>query len=414
MSGGDHRVQVGPWYEVPAKDVVWKGMTPKAIAHVRDWIVDGRPGPIAIVVSRGLSKRDARDWRKDKDRDPPESMVGGRACFWRLYANPTDRFDTDIHSRVSRGGACRDAVDGQDIADKAVAAHAKRIGADVLDEWPDGVDPFLAKMRHQGGGRRPQARGERASSRTTPAGGRPTKCTEATTERICGFVRQGVPDAVAARLCGIGVSTFEEWKRKGRKAKSDTRYRRFLESLTRAKDEAVLSGVERQNAHAYIEHKANEWMLARLCPEVFGQPGQRYSREQEAEDLDLERQERILAIEEKRAALAEREIARREKEAAADLVRAKATVAQAEAEKVARGDKDAMERWREVMETEGELDAFQDMVRTEVFEQERMRRAMVRSGQIPPAPGDEAWMESAEGADGPEAVEVDGEADGDE
>lgn len=64
--------------------------------------------------------------------------------------------------------------------------------------------------------------------------GRPTKDTALLRRRLFGLLRKGVPRERAARLCGIGVSTFHEWMAE----KPD-----FAEAVCNAEDDLVRRAV---------------------------------------------------------------------------------------------------------------------------------------------------------------------------
>ena len=71
--------------------------------------------------------------------------------------------------------------------------------------------------------------------------GRPTKLNAVTQRRICDLIRKGVPRERAARLSGIGASTFHEWMRKGDAGEAG--YAEFPEAIRNAEDALVQKAV---------------------------------------------------------------------------------------------------------------------------------------------------------------------------
>lgn len=88
-----------------------------------------------------------------------------------------------------------------------------------------------------------------------PGRGRPSKLTPVTQERICALLRKGVPRDRAARLAGVGVSTFHTWLAEG--AKHETgKYRDFLEAVCTAEDELVQKAVS--TVHSLLDPRRVE------------------------------------------------------------------------------------------------------------------------------------------------------------
>jgi len=77
--------------------------------------------------------------------------------------------------------------------------------------------------------------------------GRPSKLTPETIEALCNNVKLALPYRDAARLAGIGMSTFMRWKERAKKAKTGE-YRDFWDQLQEAEAEAkrfVLNRIQR-------------------------------------------------------------------------------------------------------------------------------------------------------------------------
>jgi hypothetical protein len=71
--------------------------------------------------------------------------------------------------------------------------------------------------------------------------GRPTKLLSKTKQRICDLIRKGVPRERAARMAGIGVSTFHRWMASGEEKSGP--HREFREAVLRAEDELITRGM---------------------------------------------------------------------------------------------------------------------------------------------------------------------------
>ena len=64
--------------------------------------------------------------------------------------------------------------------------------------------------------------------------GRHSKLTPAKSAQICEKVALGMSYKDAAAACGIGRSTFFEWKKLGREAKRKNKFRDFADALKKA------------------------------------------------------------------------------------------------------------------------------------------------------------------------------------
>lgn len=177
--------------------------------------------------------------------------------------------------------------------------------------------PKTAKGTTKGVQREPKGRpkGAAKAPRRKPAG-RPSKLTKEVHERIVSAVAKGCPLVSAAAAAGIGHTTVKTWMQKGETQKSGG-YAAFRADVVRARDVAVGQYVEMVNEAAVKDHRAAAWMLARLDPNRWGDPGKRHNRAQE---------DRILSAQVSKA------------EAEARLVEAKAKAAQAMAAKLESGD----------------------------------------------------------------------------
>lgn len=99
--------------------------------------------------------------------------------------------------------------------------------------------------------------------------GRRLKLTPEMIERICTFVRMGLPYEVAARAAGIGPSTFYRWKALGERARSGI-YREFWEALNEAEAVAEATLVARIFEESKKNWQAAAWMLKQRFPERWG------------------------------------------------------------------------------------------------------------------------------------------------
>jgi transposase len=105
---------------------------------------------------------------------------------------------------------------------------------------------------------------------------RPTKCTRATTDRVAALVAGGMPPVSAARLVGVGASTFHRWMQRGGAVahlepaavpRDERPFREFRERIeqAQAQDEARLMQVVRRHAMADAPDswRAARWALER-------------------------------------------------------------------------------------------------------------------------------------------------------
>jgi hypothetical protein len=108
--------------------------------------------------------------------------------------------------------------------------------------------------------------------------GRPTKCDEALTERVCLRVRNGLRLEAALTAEGIGQATGYEWKARATSDKeADAPYRTFAESVARAQagfEADMLDAIRQQMTHgpegtSNEDWKARAWLLERTLPEQY-------------------------------------------------------------------------------------------------------------------------------------------------
>lgn len=74
--------------------------------------------------------------------------------------------------------------------------------------------------------------------------GRPNKLTPELQDRICNLIRAGHYFNTAAMACGVGESTFQEWKRKGAAAKGGM-FREFWLAVKEAEGQSEMVLVDR-------------------------------------------------------------------------------------------------------------------------------------------------------------------------
>jgi hypothetical protein len=86
------------------------------------------------------------------------------------------------------------------------------------------------------------------------------KYTKELAERIAELVAEGLPQKVAAAACGIGQSTFYEWRDKNPE---------FLELLEQKRAEAIRIRVAVIQKAAERTWQAAAWWLERVVPEEF-------------------------------------------------------------------------------------------------------------------------------------------------
>jgi len=80
------------------------------------------------------------------------------------------------------------------------------------------------------------------------SGGRPTKLTPDIVERLTEAIRNGNYYESACAAAGISYQTFQNWKERGRNAKSG-KYLEFLEAVERAEGEAEAKVIAMWQSH---------------------------------------------------------------------------------------------------------------------------------------------------------------------
>jgi len=98
--------------------------------------------------------------------------------------------------------------------------------------------------------------------------GRGTLLNAALQERICGLLRGGCNIKTACNICGIGETTYHEWKNRGRSGEEP--YASFFSETSRARDtfkasllKIIVKAADKDARHA-------EWLLERGWPNEFG------------------------------------------------------------------------------------------------------------------------------------------------
>jgi hypothetical protein len=111
-------------------------------------------------------------------------------------------------------------------------------------------------------------------------GGRPTKLTPAVKNKIVEAVKRGTPLTAAAAAAGISNSAVTQWMKWGREGKAGG-FKAFAADVLRAREAAIDVYVRRVCEASDNDHRAAAWMLARLDPANFGDPGKRQDRDRE-------------------------------------------------------------------------------------------------------------------------------------
>jgi hypothetical protein len=120
-----------------------------------------------------------------------------------------------------------------------------------------------------------------APDQPRPPGGRPSKLTPETAERIIGYVEQGNYLKIAALASGVHEATLHRWLAAGADAQTradqgeplddtDQRFREFRESVTLAQARAEATVVGAWQAAAFGpdgDWRAGRDLLARMAPE---------------------------------------------------------------------------------------------------------------------------------------------------
>lgn len=96
----------------------------------------------------------------------------------------------------------------------------------------------------------------------------PPNITPELTAKVAELVSRCVPLDDAAAACGLGVSEFRGWMRRG--ANLEQPYRRFAEAVLKAQAEAVAGLAARVHQAGRHDVRANQWLLERLKREQFG------------------------------------------------------------------------------------------------------------------------------------------------
>ena len=99
--------------------------------------------------------------------------------------------------------------------------------------------------------------------------GRPTKLTPEVQAIIVEAIEKGNDKTVAARLAGIGESTFYAWMERGEQAKSGV-FLEFREAVKKAEAEAEQHFVGVIKAASADTWTAAAWWLERKYPERWG------------------------------------------------------------------------------------------------------------------------------------------------
>jgi hypothetical protein len=98
-------------------------------------------------------------------------------------------------------------------------------------------------------------------------GGRPTKLNRLICNEICESIKQKLPPHTAAQKAGICKNTHDNWIRKGKEAKSDTKYRKYLNAIEAAKAYAANDLIQKIEKSG--DWKAHKWLLEKMDPEVY-------------------------------------------------------------------------------------------------------------------------------------------------
>jgi hypothetical protein len=98
--------------------------------------------------------------------------------------------------------------------------------------------------------------------------GRKTLLNPALQARVCKLLREGCNIKTACNICGVGETTYHEWKNRGRCGEEP--YASFFSETSRARDafkadllNIVVKAADKEARHA-------EWLLERYWPNEFG------------------------------------------------------------------------------------------------------------------------------------------------
>ena len=98
--------------------------------------------------------------------------------------------------------------------------------------------------------------------------GRKTKLSPDLQKRLLAAIAAGNYIHTACAAVGIGESTYFKWLERGRAGESP--YREFMEALTRAEQEAVVSLVDLVRSHAVGDWRAAAFLLERRHKKDWG------------------------------------------------------------------------------------------------------------------------------------------------
>jgi transposase len=129
-------------------------------------------------------------------------------------------------------------------------------------------------------------KGAKPCAKKKGAKGRPSKLTDTVKKKIVDAVKRGTPLTAAAASAGISSSAVMQWMKLGREGKAA--FSDFEGAVTRAREEAIDIYVQRIRVASDTDHRAAAWMLARLDPCNFGDPGKRQTEERERRLYDAQ------------------------------------------------------------------------------------------------------------------------------
>lgn len=92
-------------------------------------------------------------------------------------------------------------------------------------------------------------------------GGRPTKRTPETADRICRAVRKGLAYTLACDAAGLSYETFNEWR------KADPQFSAQLKAAEGEGAEELLATIRAASAENWT---AAAWILERRYPQLYG------------------------------------------------------------------------------------------------------------------------------------------------
>src|SRR5437773_3263998 len=119
---------------------------------------------------------------------------------------------------------------------------------------------------HTSGHTGPGPRQERETVAKTT--GRKTKLSPDLQKRLLDAIAAGNYIHTACAAVGIGESTYFKWLERGRAGESP--YREFIEALTRAEQQAIVSLVEIVRSHAIEDWRAAAFLLERRQKKDWG------------------------------------------------------------------------------------------------------------------------------------------------